>query len=108
MFVFIAARGGAGASFTGVASASSGLPSSSFESNASRRGEMRALVRKGSKGRGRFSDVMQEIGKLEFDLAAVKAIVHASEEEIASAQAEAADAHARSAGECWQFLCQIE
>jgi hypothetical protein len=42
--------------------------------------------------------VTREVGKLEADLAAVKAAVHASEDEMASTLAGAADAHARAAG----------
>jgi hypothetical protein len=59
---------------------------------------MRDLVREVSEAKGRYSSVTREAGRLEADLAAVQAALHASGEEMALAQAETEDIHAHVAG----------
>jgi hypothetical protein len=63
-----------------------------------RRREIWDLTREASEARGRYSDATREVGRLDADLTAMQAILHASEEETALALAEAANAHARAAG----------
>jgi hypothetical protein len=60
--------------------ASSGSSSSS-ESDSSWHREMRDLVREASEARGQYSDTTQEVDRLESDLVAIQAALHASEEE---------------------------
>jgi hypothetical protein len=63
----------------------------------SQRREIRNLVHEASEAMGWYLDATREVGRLEADLAAMQAALHASEEETVSAVAGAVDAHARVA-----------